>query len=744
MSLATVFSIILISFGAAALYLGISAIRKKYREFSVNVILACICFSSSVWSYGFAMVFISENTTVAYLGRCFGMIGVFGYLIFGQALIGQMAELRRDIQKLYLGFACLGIVLYFPLISPNVTNFYLASWGMTYSFEPGLVNSLYSVYSVVYAINIFCSLFYMKKNAREKRNIIVANRLLLMLIIVFWGMIFDTIAPMFGTGALPGSSIFQFFGVIIVFYAIVEYNTTRITVGNMSQYAYEFVSEPILVFAPDGSLKIGNVAAKETFAESYKKLGDQNISIYDLLDVDSYYFDFDGNVRTDECIVKYDNMPVQVNTTRLVDKYGDCIGFILIVKDMTAINTKMGSLADAKRIAEDNSSAKSMFLANMSHEMRTPLNAIIGFSELLLKGNLGEGEREQVEDIRSSSYNLLAIINDVLDISKIESNRMEIAEAEYSINNVLRDTYLITNTLAQKKELKFTVSIDEKIPSKLLGDPVRIRGILVNILNNAVKYTREGSVGLEAAVDRTENNTAYLKFVIKDTGIGIKQEDIDKLFEKFTQVDAKINSGIEGTGLGLSIVKGMIELMNGSISVDSVYGKGSEFTIIIPQEILDKEPVGKIQLDFRNTDTASSISDVRFSGVKVLAVDDNKVNLKVISKVLSKYEMAVTTALSGREAIELCRLNEYDIIFMDQMMPEMGGVEAMKNIRWLAPRYSSGGGCPIVVLTANAVVGIKEELIKEGFDDYLPKPIDFSSMESMITDFIRKGRIILR
>lgn len=744
MNLGLVFSIILISFGAAALYLGITAMRKQYREYSINVLLGYLCFSSSIWSYGFAFVYITDNTTIAYLGRCFGLIGVFGFLTIGQALIGRMAELKKPLYRLFCGFSSLGFILYFALIQPNATKFYLVSWGMTYSFEAGIVSTLYSLYSVIYAVNIFFTLYYLHKTAKDKRTKIVANRLLGMLVIVFWGMILDTIAPMLGFGALPGSSLFQFLGIIIVYYAIAEYNTTRITVGNMSQYAYEFVSEPIMVFDAKGLLKIGNVAAKNTFANSYKDFSGCTPSIYELFDVGYDYLDFEGTGRSDESRVIHDNMPVQINTTRIVDKYGDIIGFILIIKDMTEINSMMDSLVEAKKLAEANNSAKSMFLANMSHEMRTPLNAIIGFSELLLKSELGEGEREQVNDIRTSSYNLLAIINDVLDISKIESNKMEIAEAEYNIGYVIKDAYLITNTLAQKKELSFNVNVDENIPRKILGDPVRIRGILVNVLNNAVKYTKEGSVSLDVLVNRVEDDTAFIKFVISDTGIGIKREDMDKLFEKFTQVDVKINSGIEGTGLGLSIVKGLIEIMSGTIDVSSKYGSGTTFTIIIPQQIMDGAPMGKIKLVGSDEEVVSAISDVRFSGVRVLAVDDNKVNLKVITKVLTKYEMNVTTADTGTEAIELCRNMDFDIIFMDQMMPVMDGVEAMKNIRWLAPRYASGGDCPIIALTANAITGIREELIKEGFDSYLPKPIDFSSMESMITDYIKTGRIILR
>lgn len=743
MYIAQVFSIILISFGAAACYLGISATRKQFREFLGNLLLGLLCFASAIWSYGFGMVFLTTSTKVAYWGRTIGMIGVFGFLIIVQILVGVLVKIPYVEYCVFVAFAFLGVFIYYPTVMPSSTIYYMGDWGMTYTFQPGLANNIYTAYSLIFAVNMCISVYQMLKYAQGRRNKVTGHKIVVTMIVIFGGMVLDTILPMFGFGAVPGSSITQFIGLLVMYYAIVDFNKTRITPMNMSSYVYTSVSEPVMVLTVDGNLKLANNAAEKLLKGTIDINGDSEVPVWDILEVSSDHLDYDGDHRTDDSFTVKGHIPIQIQTSKIRDKYGDQIGYILTIKNMTRITEMMDSLKEAKKLADANNIAKSAFLANMSHEIRTPLNAIVGFSELLLKSDMKDKDREQVEDIRNSSHNLLAIINDVLDISKIESGKMELNETEYNIAEVIKDAYLITDTISAKKGLEFSADIDESIPSQMFGDPVRIRGILVNILNNAVKYTRQGSVKLSGNVDHIHDGMVYLKFSISDTGIGIKEEDIGKLFESFTQVDKKINTGIEGTGLGLAIVKGFIDLMGGSINIESKYGEGTTFTLIIPQKILNDAPIGKIDIKNSKSDAKSSIGDVKYTGVKVLAVDDNKVNLKVISRVLAKYEMEVTTADSGPEAIEMCGSHEYDIVLMDQMMPGMDGIEAMKNIRKLSSYYDFGGKCIIIALTANAITGAREELIGEGFDDYLSKPIEFARMEEMFNQFTREGRIKL-
>lgn len=737
MYVAQIYSIILLSFGAAALYLGISAVRRQFRDYAGNVILGLLCFSSAIWCYGFGFVFLTSNTTVAYWGRTIGMIGVFGYLILAQIIVGILVKIPRKFYIWCCAFAALGIIIYYPTVSPGAAIYYMDELGMTYTFMPGLANHIYTAYSVVYAINMMISVYFMNKYAENRRSRSVGIKIGATLVIVFAGMVFDTIMPLFGFGAIPGSSISQFFGLLVAYYGIVDFNKTRITPMNMSRYIYASVSEPVMVFTKEGELKLKNKAADDIFADTFKQLKEDTVNITDMFDVEDNYLSYSGNHRTDSVKSKIGNIPVQIQTSRIKDSFGDLIGFITIVKDMTQINEMMDSLVEAKKQAEANSIAKSTFLANMSHEIRTPLNAIVGFSELLLKSDIPVKDKEQAEDIRNSSYNLMAIINDILDISKIESGKMELNEVNYRIADVIKDAYLIAETNASKKGLEFKMEIDESIPSKLYGDPVRIRGILVNILSNAVKYTREGLVKLEGSLVNSNDDTAVLQFKVTDTGIGIKAADQDKLFESFLRVDSEVNTGIEGTGLGLSIVKGFLDLMGGAVSVNSVYGEGSTFTVEFPQKIVDKAPIGTVSFNADRIKIQSSISEVKYEGIKVLAVDDNKVNLKVVTKVLSRYDMDVVAVNSGTEAVELCKTNNFDIILMDQMMPVMDGVAAMKYIRGLGGVYESGE-CKIIALTANAITGVREQLINEGFDDYLSKPINFPEMEEMFTRFVNE------
>lgn len=741
MYIAQIYSIILFSFGAAAVYLGASALRKKFRDYIGNLVLGCMCISSAIWCYGFGMVFLTSDTRIAYWGRTLGMIGVFGYLLFVQILVGVVGIIPKKLYSFFCIFASLGIVLYVPLVNPKLTTYYMDEKGMTYTFAPGMVNNLYTVFSLIYAINMVVSIYSVIKRAIDTRSKVAGRKMMITLIIVFFGMILDTILPMFGFGAIPGSSISQFIGLLVIYYAIVDFNTTRITAMNMSQYVYSSVSEPIMVFTKEGVLKLTNKAADAAFAKRYELNDNSEMKIQEIFDLEENHLDYEGDHRTDDSHTIVDNIPVQIQTSRIADRYGDTIGFILTIKDMTRINMMMDSLVEAKQLAEANNLAKSTFLANMSHEIRTPLNAIVGFSELLLKSEIDSKDREYVDDIRNSSYNLLAIINDILDISKIESGKMELSETEYSVAEVIKDAYHITDTLAAKKGLEFSMDIDEFIPSKLYGDPVRIRGVLVNVLNNAVKYTMKGFVKFEGRFKgmekKPDGDYALIQFSVTDTGIGIKEEDKSILFESFQQVDKKVNSGIEGTGLGLAIVKGFVELMGGNIELESVYGKGSKFTINLKQKIIDKAPIRKIQVTNDKEETKSAISDIKYTGVRVLAVDDNKVNLKIVSLCLKKYEMVVTLADSGEESIKLCTDNDYDIILMDQMMPGMDGIEAMQKIREISPRYAKGGECAIIALTANAISGVKEKLVSIGFDDYLSKPIDFARMEEMFNEILK-------
>jgi len=370
----------------------------------------------------------------------------------------------------------------------------------------------------------------------------------------------------------------------------------------------------------------------------------------------------------------------------------------------------------------------------MSHEIRTPMNAILGFSELALKKDDQASVREYVQDIKSSCMNLLAVINDILDISKLDSGKAELSCSNYRSAALLQEVYHIIDIQAQKKGLIFKMNTDSGIPNELYGDKTRVRGILINILSNAVKYTEQGSVTFDVRMTAKEGEFVTLEFSVTDTGIGLKKSSMEHLFDSFSRFDAQRNSNIEGTGLGLAIVNGYVKLMGGTIDVDSVYGQGSTFTVTLSQKIVDDAPLSLTSSAIQDNN-ALNMDEIIIRDTRVLVTDDNHINLKVIKNTLEYYGLMVDTATSGTEAIQLCEQKKYDIIFMDQMMPVMDGIETMKRLREL------GVSGKIIALTANAILGVREELMEEGFDEYLSKPIQFRELDKILKRFIPADKI---
>lgn len=714
--------------------------ERKYRE---NQMLAVFCFASGIWSLGFSPVFLQTDPNKAYLCRSFGMSGVFLYLIMAQVLVCYISEIPKVWKRVLNAVSFMGYIVYFMIIQRNQTVYYMDDMGMTYYFKKGLPNTLYTLYSVVIAINIFSVTIHMLRSSKVKRLKAFAKKFLLVEMLILFGMILDTIFPMIGKPAIPGSSITQFWGMVVLYNAVSVMNRSRINIANMSEFIYYSLSMPVLVYDANQNMKIMNDAASSFLYVDQNSIETENLPVSQLFDVnESDIFSFDGKYKNIDTICQNNQIFCDLTVNKIQDNYGDVIGYIIIVTDLSERMRAMQSLEEAKKEAEQANQSKSTFLANMSHEIRTPMNAIVGLSELVLKLDLSQKVREYLLDIKNSSLNLLAIINDILDISKLESGKMELECEKYYTGSLLQDVFLIINTQAKKKGLSFSMDVAPDIPNQLFGDKIRIRGILINLLNNSVKYTSKGSVKLEIRMLRKENDVAQLEFKISDTGVGINKDELEHIFESFSQVNRKVHRGIEGTGLGLSIVKGYVALMDGTISVDSVYGEGSVFTVTIEQKIIDAKPVDAFAKQEQD-ETAFCIGDIKIKNIQVLIVDDNQVNLKVAKNSLEYYGLRVDTATCGQDSIELCQKHQYDMVFMDQMMPYMNGIEAMQAIRKISPFYAQGGTCKIIVLTANAISGVREQLIQQGFDEYLGKPIDFKRLERLFQKFIPKENMVI-
>lgn len=381
----------------------------------------------------------------------------------------------------------------------------------------------------------------------------------------------------------------------------------------------------------------------------------------------------------------------------------------------------------AKDQAEKANRVKTDFLSSMSHEIRTPLNAIVGFSNSLSDNkNLPDEAKTDVKDILVASDNLLEIVNGVLDISKIEANKIEIIKKEYDTKKMLEELSKLTKVRIGEKPIEFITKFDDSLPRVLYGDQTRVKQVILNILTNAAKYTDKGRI-IFSVQSVIKDNICRMIVSVEDTGRGIKKESINKLFTKFERLDEENNTTIEGTGLGLAITKKLLEMMHGNVVVQSEYGKGSKFTISLDQRIV-KNPT--ISLDDNSN---SNLEVIDLKGKKVLVVDDNKLNLKVATRLLTPYNLEIVTSESGFDAIELLKNNKYDLILMDDMMPKMSGTETLKEIQ----KNELYAG-PIVVLTANALTGMKEKYIELGFTDYLAKPIEKSELNRVLKTYLTK------
>jgi len=409
--------------------------------------------------------------------------------------------------------------------------------------------------------------------------------------------------------------------------------------------------------------------------------------------------------------------------------------FLLI---MAIIKTGQDLFAseEKKKQAIIASKAQAQFLASMSHEIRTPINAVIGMNEMIILESQNETIQEYAHNIKSSSNMLLGLVNDVLDFSKIESGQLELVMENYNLASLIKDEMVLLNARAAGKAISTQMEVADDLPSVLYGDELRIKQIVTNLLSNAVKYTKEGTVTFGVSAKWKGEDQILLSFEVRDTGVGIRQEDIENLFSSFKRLELEKNRHIEGTGLGLNIAKSLVEQMNGSISVDSKYGKGSTFIVTIPQTVVDKTAIDNVEEAVRKLRSENMKPEQRFVAprAKILVVDDNKMNLTVIGALLKRTKMQVDFADSGMKCLEMTKEQSYDIILMDHMMPEMDGIETLKKLREDANNPNQKA--VVVALTANAIAGCREMYLEHGFDNYCSKPVKAEVLDTLLVQHL--------
>ena len=415
---------------------------------------------------------------------------------------------------------------------------------------------------------------------------------------------------------------------------------------------------------------------------------------------------------------------------------GLCLGLVAML-GMASIRSvrELINIEKEKQMAIAASASKAQFLANMSHEIRTPINVVIGMNEMILRENRDSVIDEYARSIQRASKMLLGLINDVLDFSKIEAGKLQIVESEYTTETMLQDVVLGAEIRAKQKKLEFKLDIDKSLPSVLKGDDIRIKQVLNNLLSNALKYTEEGSVSFRAK-GLYEKDQFRLRFLVEDTGVGIAKEDMEKLFESFQRLEMSKNRYIQGTGLGLNISKQLITQMNGTIEVKSEHGKGSCFIVEIPQQIINMMPIGESNKNSERKEQKEENERFYAPEAKVLVVDDNKMNLKVMQALMKRTGIVPDIADGGNACLQMTENKKYDLILMDHMMPEPDGIQTLHMLR--GDKGNVNAKTKVIVLTANAIEGMREKYLAEGFTDYLSKPVEAVKLENMLAKYLKE------
>ncbi len=730
---------LIFALSAITYFVGASQLGRLSRKSIIDRLYFMSAMLSAGWGLFTGLVLIQQDRNLAAVFRAIGMIHIFGLLICFTNMLIYWSDVRGKIKRWTAGFVWLGALLYPFVVQPGNVQFEMTVYGMSYRIVPGVWSVAYVVYCATAAVNMMIIIIYMLRKSIRKREKDIAYAMMLCVLIVGFGCALDALLQFIGLSAFPISTLGQFAAQIVLCRTYRFYNGTRVTLENMSKFVYYSVDEPVFVFDEEERLCIVNNGATIFLGLSAEECC--KLQLNDIFVLERDVFRFRGSKNRVEARCWQKNNICSITIDKIYDDYMDIIGYIVIVHDVTERVRMLERLEREKKRADKANEAKSTFLANMSHEIRTPLNAIMGMNEMILRESEKPGIIEYANNIQNASKTLLVLINDILDFSKIESGMMEVVEREYSLKDMLNALKTECSLRAEEKGLDLSFVVPGDTPSTLLGDEVRVRQILLNILTNAIKYTMKGSVTLTVSHKKMTPDVVQFTFAVADTGIGIKEENIDRLFGKFDRINEEQVHAIEGTGLGLSIVDRLLKLMNGTVSVESVYGEGSTFTVCLPQKIAGSETIGSLQDNKKKNEKSRGNAPLFMAlDAKILAVDDNKVNLTVIRGLLRKTKVQITCAASGRECLEYAAKEAYDIILLDHMMPGMDGIETLERLKNMPDNKSKDAA--VIVLTANAMAGVREMYLEKGFDDYLSKPIDGTELEKLLVKYLPEKCII--
>lgn len=618
-------------------------------------------------------------------------------------------------------FMVLDVFFGLSAISMEYHDLFFTEVGLYQGYHPVITVELGIISILCFAYNVFLGLFISyisvrgimrKKEPNPAPMYMLPFSFLPTVIALIFFFVFTP--EKMGFNPVPGSITIGMSYLIFMVYKFRLLDTTQVAKDNI----VESINEIYLVVDVSKNLLFASDRAYAIFPElrERKKQGPLVEDIY----------------RNNHKNMEIGKRQYQVSVSPFYDKK-TLKGYSLWLFDKTEEIENTRNLIELKNRAEDANQAKSIFLANMSHEIRTPMNAIMGTTEMILRSNPKPEVEEMASDIKKAGNHLSTIISGILDFSKIESGQVESVEINYDTGGYLKEVFKQFSPRIQEKGLAFPVNIDSSIPRGLRGDATHVRQILTNLLDNAIKYTDSGFVSLTLDWEEIDKR-AKLYFIVEDTGCGIKEKAIPELFDSFSRTDLRRNRNIQGTGLGLAIAKKLVESMEGEISVESEYGSGTKFKFSVMQKIWDPAPMGDFSKVKEETLIAEKKEEFVAPEARVLCVDDNLTNRRVIQELLSIYHISADVAKSGKECLEILEKDSrYHLIFMDQMMPDMDGIETAKEIRMMSGDVRR---IPIIALTANAVVGAREMFMENGFQDYLSKPVELKELEKVLLNYL--------
>ncbi len=715
------------------LYMLYLLLRQKGRQSNSFVVLAIVLNIFILLGYTFEL--LSTNVQemllaiqIGYMGKCFaGICFVTG--------IGKYYKWKYRQETLPVLWG-IGFLSFFIIMSAKYHKYYYTSVEMIWRDGHGfckLGKAPYYYFFFGYLIFMF---LYFSWRCLSHRKLTKTPQEKDIMTVVGYGSIVAVIA-IIGVLFVPthydfGPMIFAVYSLVFL-YCILRYRMFDTVDNAIYQMAVEN-AQCILVVRPDGFVEFTNKTAERTLpwlVELEREEVAEKVRTEFLSGKEEYHTE-----TGDYQIV-----------SRKVSDNGSVVGYSVTLTDITKLKQYMSDLERLSEEATQANRAKSNFLANMSHEIRTPINTMIGMNEMIVREAVSEDVIRYAGNIREAGRSLLAIINDILDFSKIESGKMEIIAVNYQLSFVIHDLFNMIELKAKEKGLSLVLDVDENLPSRLLGDDVRIRQIMLNLLSNAIKYTNEGTVTLRISGRKEEEDEYILHVEVQDTGIGIREEDKEKIFYSFQRLEETKNRNIEGTGLGMSITTSFLRMMGSRLQLESEYGRGSTFYFDLKQKIVDETPVGGLEHILATNSEGQMQKDCSFEAplAEVLVVDDNRMNLEVFIGLLKHTQMKIQTADSGQSALQQVASHRFDAIFMDHMMPEMDGIETFHEIkrRWSErpEEMMTPENTPVVIVTANAIYGAKESYLQEGFFDYLSKPIDYHQLEEVVVKCLPKEKV---